>query len=373
MLLLAHQLASRHEITIVSAKCEEEIAKKVNWIRIPMEYDFIRFTLRFEYLKRAILKKVLDSGLKFDVVHITLPIMQFDNIAKKVVFTWHFCSRAAWRIWLRGGMRYRGRVWRNKFFYNVLGWIRYGLPAFSEFLRIKNVHNEEIIWVAASEGLARDITHIWNISDNRIRVIQNAIHPRFFDASFHDNRNELRKKIKINEKDILLATVSHGRWAIKGTFEILAAIAKLESYIKLLIIGGSRIEHLKREAKDLDIQNRVIFCGFADPLPYLQAADIFVFPSWYEGFGLAPVEAAAVGLPVIASRANGIVEWLKEGETGLFCEPNRDSIASCINLLVSNPELRRKLSEGARKAASCYTPEVMAARYEKLYEESIQK
>ncbi len=119
--------------------------------------------------------------------------------------------------------------------------------------------------------------------------------------------------------------------------------------LRLLIIGSGKDEKkLKKLAAD-----NIIFLGSInhENLPkYLQISDIFVRPSLSEGLGNAFLEAMLCGLPIIGTPVGGIVDFLKDGETGLFCQPkNPQSIADKISLLLQNSQLYEKLSKNGKK------------------------
>jgi glycosyltransferase involved in cell wall biosynthesis len=103
---------------------------------------------------------------------------------------------------------------------------------------------------------------------------------------------------------------------------------------------------------------------------FLQGLDIFVLPSVYEGFGIAAVEAAASGLPVVASDVHGIPDVVSDGETGLLV-PAKDAsaLAQAITRLVEDDALRRRLGEaGRRYVAQRYDWRANTAQMELIYE-----
>ncbi len=124
--------------------------------------------------------------------------------------------------------------------------------------------------------------------------------------------------------------------------------------IGLQIIGSGPLEKkLKLQVKNLNLEGGVEFLGEIsnDLLPnYLSRADIFVRPSLSEGLGISFLEAMAVGLPIIGTSVGGIPDFLKDGETGLFCEPNNpQSIAENILKLLTDEKLCQKLIHNGRK------------------------
>jgi len=156
-----------------------------------------------------------------------------------------------------------------------------------------------------------------------------------------------------NSNEIILITIS--RLVEKnGVGDIIEALKFLPENVKLRIIGMGLLEKkLKAKVKDLNLENRVEFLGAIDHQklpPHLHNADIFVRPSLSEGQGISFIEAMAAGLPVIATPVGGIVDFLKDGETGLFVEPkNPRLIAFQVQKLMSDRVLRDKITINAKR------------------------
>jgi glycosyltransferase involved in cell wall biosynthesis len=122
----------------------------------------------------------------------------------------------------------------------------------------------------------------------------------------------------------------------------------------LLIAGIGELEKsLKLKVLEMGLETRVFFLGFIpqNELPvYLSASDIFVRPSLSEGMGNSFIEAMAFGIPIIGTAVGGIVDFLKDGETGLFCEvKNPKSIAQKAEKLIRDKESRDYIIENALK------------------------
>jgi glycosyltransferase involved in cell wall biosynthesis len=130
---------------------------------------------------------------------------------------------------------------------------------------------------------------------------------------------------------------------------------KLKDVVELIVIGeGAHAQSLQRLAKDLAICDWVRFMG---AIPHSQVParlnqlDIFCVPTIVnESFGVGAVEAAACGLPVIASRVGGLPEVVRDGETG-YLVPARDpsSLAECIHVLLVDSELRARMGAAGRR------------------------
>jgi glycosyltransferase involved in cell wall biosynthesis len=116
---------------------------------------------------------------------------------------------------------------------------------------------------------------------------------------------------------------------------------------------GSDRQKLEKMVKGLNLKHRVFLVGdilHADLPRYVACADIFVRPSLAEGFGIVFLEAMAAGLAVIGTPVGGIRDFLKDGETGLFCEPgNPKDIAEKLKILIQNKPLREKLIKNGRQ------------------------
>ncbi|WNB74225.1 glycosyltransferase [Methylomonas koyamae] len=183
------------------------------------------------------------------------------------------------------------------------------------------------------------------------------------------------RKLSVKQTKLILLFV--GRLVeTKGVAILLKAYALLSDALldatELWIIGdGKEIERLKALAYECRIQDKVIFFGRLpnNQLPkYYAAADIFVSPSMIEGQGVTFLEALANGVPIICSDVGGVAEIIKHGETGLLVRPNNvDELFEAIYRLITNRELRMKLSKAGKKIARCYDWEYIAKQFLSLY------
>jgi len=120
----------------------------------------------------------------------------------------------------------------------------------------------------------------------------------------------------------------------------------------------------------------VHFLGYRrDWTHWMDLSDVVALPSLYEGMPLVPIEAAAMGKPVLATAVDGTCEVVVHGQTGLLVPPARPKeLAEALITLVENPEQRRALAEGGRQRARALFSleqqiEATAALYEGLLEE----
>jgi len=208
--------------------------------------------------------------------------------------------------------------------------------------------------ITAISNFLKDYAKNQGADAAKIEIVPNGVDLNKFKIKNEKFKvEELRNKLRIKENEKIIITVS--RLVEKnGVGDLIEAVGKIEIPIKLLILGTGLLEKsLKFKTKKLGLENKIIFLGnvLNEKVPeYLAISDIFVRPSLAEGLGNAFLEAMACGVPVIGTRAGGIPDFLKDWETGLFCEAkNPDDLAQKIELLLKDENLRRKLSENGRQ------------------------
>jgi glycosyltransferase involved in cell wall biosynthesis len=147
--------------------------------------------------------------------------------------------------------------------------------------------------------------------------------------------------------------------------------------ITLVIVGdGPLFEDLNSLTKELGIQDSVVFTGYLprreDVYGVLKQSSIAAFPSWYEGFCVAAVEAMAAGLPVVVSNIDVFHEVV--GDLGIFADPSDPaSFANAIDDLLKNPKKREQLGKEATiRARSKFTLERTAREYSNLYNQVVE-
>lgn len=190
-----------------------------------------------------------------------------------------------------------------------------------------------------------------------IEVVPNGVDLEKFNDSVILIRQRAEKNLKdklgIKENEKVIITVS--RLVEKnGVEDLIKAISYLPDNIKLLIVGdGEEKNNLSLEISHLSLGQRITMIGSLSPdnvAEYLGISDVFVRPSLSEGLGNSFLEAMAAGVPIIGTKVGGILDFLQDGETGLFCEvQNPKSIAEKIKLLLSDETLRQKLIINGKK------------------------
>lgn len=166
----------------------------------------------------------------------------------------------------------------------------------------------------------------------------------------------------------------------KGVDLLLDAVATLKDEFEdaaLVVVGdGEERERLERQARDLDLGDRVLFTGrvsFDDLRLWYNACDIYCAPSREEAFGIVYLEAMACGKPVVGPNTGGPREIVSDGETGLLfeVEDSQDLAGKLRQLLGDMQQAREMGAEGRRVVEGRYSWEAIAQRTLDLYEETL--
>lgn len=288
----------------------------------------------------AIMKVFKDN--KFDIVQYSTPNAAFyASIAAKI-------SNVPIRLYCQWGIRYMGFKGGKRKLFKLIEKITCNNSTFIE------AESNTIREFSCSEYLynKNKSSVIWNGSASGVDL------KKFNICSKMEWRKEVRNKFQFKEEDIVYAFA--GRLtADKGVNELLDAFLKLYSqntHVKLLVMGAFDNEKTLN-AELLDRARKcpsISFTGNVNELEkYYAAADVFVAPSYREGFGLVVIEAGAMGLPAIVSNVPGQIDAIKEKETGLsFQVKDSESLLFAMKMLYQDSELRIKMSESAHMFVS---------------------
>lgn len=191
----------------------------------------------------------------------------------------------------------------------------------------------------------------------RSAIVPNGVDLRRFRPGSTTERKRARSALGLGES-FTLVTVARLE-PLKGIDTLIRAAARVRSCPVLLVIGDSTgfsggatyAEGLRTLAQDLDVDVR--FLGSrTDVAEILRAADLFVFASRWEAFGLVLAEASASGLPVVSSNTGGCPEVIVDGVTGVLVAPDDVAgFAAQFDLLANNPALRERLGKAGRQQA----------------------
>ncbi|MEZ4753647.1 MAG: glycosyltransferase family 1 protein [Bdellovibrionota bacterium] len=227
----------------------------------------------------------------------------------------------------------------------------------ARFLELRAIKSASVI-LAISQCTADDLNRVLNIPYEKIVVTPLGVDTKFFDEVSPEKRKDLRLRYKIPENDqyVLYVGGIDPRKNYKLMLESFSNLLKMCSGNSLpqpsLVLAG-RIETDREYPKLLEIiaklglKDRVILTGFVPDEELrimLKEAEVFFFPSLYEGFGLPPLEAMAAGTPVVSSDKSSMPEVL--GKAALYFDPsNSQQAAERLFEVISNSNKARSMSE----------------------------
>jgi L-malate glycosyltransferase len=224
---------------------------------------------------------------------------------------------------------------------------------------------------AVSQWLKDETIKAFGCSNERIEVIPNFVDPVAFERSHHGDA--LRQDLGGGRK--VLMHISNFR-PVKRVRDVVRVFAKVRDRVpSVLVMVGDGPERgaAEEEARSLGVSADVRFLGKIDVVaPLLASADLYVFPSESESFGLSALEALASGVPVVGARVGGVPEVVRDGVTGaLLPLGDVDGMADAAVRFLQ-PALWAAASSAAQADARArYGTHEIVGRYERLYEEAL--
>lgn len=209
---------------------------------------------------------------------------------------------------------------------------------------------------------AEELSRLYGANRERVHVIRPAVDHAYYAPG---DRLAARRALGLGQGGEILLFVGRIQ-PLKRPRLALEIFSRLRSSwpdLRLVIIGGpsgpegiAEMDSLERGIRAIDAREQVLL---VPPQPHellstwYRASDLCVVPSYSESFGLVALEAAACGIPVIASRSGGLVEVVRDGETGFLIPPQDTSgFLRTANMLLSSPELRDRLGKAAARRAA---------------------
>lgn len=357
-MLVIDAISPTSDVTVFSSWFTPVRPPRVRWVRVPTVTRPLAALFVSYHLMAPIVYLIdrLTSRSLFDHVQIVESNLSFGDVCYS-----HFCHRA-----------YLRRYWRQsrpKGARRIAYWLNYSLHALAE----PWVYGCARWIVVPSQGLAREIVGEYPKTTMKIHVIPNPVDIGKMERPKDFDRDGFRSHLGLSPEDIALVFAAGGSFERKGLLLVLKAISKLNHPgVKILVVGGSPdvVAEYRQRAKQEGVESSVVFAGLQrDVRPYLWSADVFAFPSFYEVFSLACLEAAAVGLPLLVSQLNGCEEFLHDGENGFLLERTPEGVAEGIRkFLALSPKERQSMGDRARQDVQKYSVENFKAAWRTFYE-----
>jgi glycosyltransferase involved in cell wall biosynthesis len=360
---VAERLADRHEVHLFARKAEDLDLSRVRWRRMPgIPWPEVADFVTYHYL--ADLRIRLPS---FVIIHSVganargATVITILNIqpAKRVFFADRgtsekvsFARKLTRQLYLRLTTRAEENMYRER------------------------PDRKPPLFLPVSRGVQRDLIAYYDIGKAPVRIIPNAADTARFKPCSAEQRKQWRLQNQIPENDVLAVFVG-GEWRRKGLDLAIEGLGRLTRNNARLLVLGKDAEQARFEAiaSEAGVRERVNFLGFrSDVTEAMAASDIFLFPSWYEAFSLATIEAAACGLPILATKINGAEDFVEPGKTGFFIEHDPAQIATMLERLMDSEADRKRLGENARREVEQhYTWDRVAKLTEEAYLEYLEE
>jgi len=214
--------------------------------------------------------------------------------------------------------------------------------------------------IAVSNSTKADLVDLFGVKPDKVNVVYSGIDSRFF--NFNDGEQEKTKqKYNLPDNYILFLGTFEPRKNLIGiikAFEILCRNNKFKDYY-LILVGnkGWLSEEVFRALDYSRLKQKIIYLGpiaNSDRPAIYRNSKLFVYPSFFEGFGFPPVEAMASGIPVITSHTSSLPEVV--GESALMIDPyNTEEIADAMAMILSDNKIYRNYVEKGKKRASQFS------------------
>lgn len=275
----------------------------------------------------------------------------------------HFCHGAylknQWQQSTVSGMR------------RVARWLNHRFNAAMErraFRRARKI-------VVPSLGLQRELVQVYPEAADKIVVIANPVDLERFARPSTFDRAARRAELGYAADHVVFAFMALGDFSRKGLGLILPALAKLpdsaRKRARVLVIGGGsgEIAQYRAMAESLGLKAQVEFVGMQrDVRPYLWVADVFAFPSAYEIFSLAILQAAAAGLPTLVSQGlYGAEEFVRHGENGWVVPRDEAGVLGALQAAIERADDLPAMAMAAQSSVGIYSDTAFADRWRAFY------
>jgi len=247
------------------------------------------------------------------------------------------------------------------------------------FVNVKKLTKKFSTIVAVSENTKRDLMAFCNLSEEKIKVIHSGIDQAFFNNEINPEKiSELKNRYQLNKPFILFLSTLEPRKNVEAlvkAFEIIKE--KNNSDLELVLAGacGWKFKPILKRIKSSKYFKDIKLIDYVvaeDRQALYKLAQVLAYPSFYEGFGFPPLEAMALGTPVVAANVSSIPEIT--GDAAILVDPyNPLSLALALEQVLEDEKLRENLIIQGKNHSLNYTWDRAARAYLGLFEEIISK
>lgn len=347
----ARRLAKHHRVTVMSHSLSDLPPGAVQWEPIRR----IPGPAPLQYLAFYSMAGARARTLRDHIIHSqgpNCPVFSFSSV--------HTVVRAKYRV-LRRSKKFRQEMTARQYG----SWRLHYLLAMAIERRL--YPRPGGILLPVSQGTGRELQDLYGTPPDRIEPIPNGVDLDVFRPAGPGEREAALRELGLDSGRAYALFVG-GEWARKGLPVALQAIAACTEGVELVVAGSGPRALYRAQAAELGIEARVHFIGpRADTSALYRAGIALLMPSLYEAFSLVSLEAAASGLPILASRVSGTEELIAEGENGWVLPADPTAWAEPLDALAADRYLAERMSRRAREAASQFPWDRGVARFEELY------
>jgi glycosyltransferase involved in cell wall biosynthesis len=238
--------------------------------------------------------------------------------------------------------------------------------------KFKHAIESADIVVAICDQTKNDLMHFLQCPEEKIRIVYQSCHPNFYAGLSADRKQEIREKFNLPEHFILYVGAIEER---KNALSLVQAFARLKDLIphNLILVGDGK-EYKKLVEKEIIHQGLLERVSIhsnisSEDLPgFYQMADLFVYPSFFEGWGIPNVEALFSGVPVITSEGSCFPE--SAGPTSVYCNPYEiEDLVSKMEKVLFDDDLRAIMIRQGREYAEQFHWKNTSQKMMEVYKE----
>jgi glycosyltransferase involved in cell wall biosynthesis len=229
--------------------------------------------------------------------------------------------------------------------------------------------------IAVSDYTRRELQSLTPVEPDRIRVVHNAVHPRFHEPADPAREANLLADMGVTSPYVLFVSTIEPRKNVATLLRAMQRLAAVDDRTRLVLAGadGWHSDEVYRLARALALSHEPRFLGFVSDeqlVALYRSAAVLAHPALDEGFGLTPLEAMATGTPVIASDAGSLPEVV--GDAAITVPPNEvDAWTGAIHRVLTTPSLAAELSSAGERRAKRYSLQRMAEETLAVYREAL--
>lgn len=331
-----------HDVTVITADAPESpefenvhgVKVWRNYAGTPQARDFLTWVmqLNFAMLQRAY--QLRESGERYDVIHVHDWLGAYTGKVLKHAWRQPLVSTIHATEWGRNNGLHNDL---QRYISDVEWWLAY----------------ESWQVICCSQYMRSELMEVFQIPGDKISIIPNGVYPEAFQNG--PAAEEVRWRFAAPDEKVIFHV---GRLVREKGLDVLIDalpyVLSQRSNTKLIIAGkGPHAESLAKHARAAGIENRIYFTGYIDDATrngLYRLADMAVFPSLYEPFGIVALEGMAAGTPVIVSDCGGISEVVQHRVNGFkFATGDPKSLATQILYVLDHPEEMEQIRMNAQQ------------------------